>query len=237
MTVSAIMIMIVAVAATQLPGARPERDRECGFEGNSDLYGLGIRLGIYMQWLSALIVYGWYPDGRQSLNETYIIFLFAVIVVIIVQTLQVTRTYAIEILILNYIIFGGAYTVLITGVRRRHLDRKKRLSQLQLLSVVSILCACSGYCWWFWDHGVHDDNNFLATPCDTYTMFLFAKVSFYNDLIINGFSALSMLGSLGFGFLILQLTAFRALLNYCVGPGQGGFVFIWLSNIYRRSPR
>ncbi|KAL2167645.1 hypothetical protein VTG60DRAFT_946 [Thermothelomyces hinnuleus] len=26
----------------------------CGFEGNSDIYGLGIRVGIYLQWLAAI---------------------------------------------------------------------------------------------------------------------------------------------------------------------------------------
>ncbi|KAJ9129444.1 hypothetical protein NKR19_g10370 [Coniochaeta hoffmannii] len=72
------------------------------------MYGLGIRLGIYMQWLSALLVCGWYIDGLQGLNESYIIFLFAVTIVIIVQTAQTAPTYAVEIVILTYIIFGVA---------------------------------------------------------------------------------------------------------------------------------
>jgi hypothetical protein len=28
---------------------RRQAEKECGFQGNSDLYGLGVRLGIYMQ--------------------------------------------------------------------------------------------------------------------------------------------------------------------------------------------
>ena len=37
--------------AIHSPGAdqRREAEKECGFQGNSDLYGLGVRLGIYLQ--------------------------------------------------------------------------------------------------------------------------------------------------------------------------------------------
>ena len=37
--------------AIRSPGAdqRREAEKECGFQGTSDLYGLGVRLGIYLQ--------------------------------------------------------------------------------------------------------------------------------------------------------------------------------------------
>jgi hypothetical protein len=73
-----------------------QREEECGFDGNSDLYGLGICVGIYMQWASSFIMYGWYPEGREGLTESYIVFLFAILIVIMVQTLQASPVYAVE---------------------------------------------------------------------------------------------------------------------------------------------
>jgi len=39
------------ILAIRSPGAdqRREAEKECGFKGNSDLFGLGVRLGIYLQ--------------------------------------------------------------------------------------------------------------------------------------------------------------------------------------------
>ena len=44
----------VANAAGQDPAA-PEPDNGCGFSGNQDVYGLGIRVGLYAQWTSTFL--------------------------------------------------------------------------------------------------------------------------------------------------------------------------------------
>lgn len=54
-----------------------ESNDGCAFSGNFDLYGLGIRLGVYFQCASALVIYGWYPEGKDELAENYFVFLCA----------------------------------------------------------------------------------------------------------------------------------------------------------------
>lgn len=38
---------------------------QCGFVGNSDFYGLGIRVGVFLQWLASLVQY---PTPRSLLR-------------------------------------------------------------------------------------------------------------------------------------------------------------------------
>jgi hypothetical protein len=40
----------------------------CGFSGNSDVYGLGVRLGTYLQWLSSIIALNL---SREEANFMY----------------------------------------------------------------------------------------------------------------------------------------------------------------------
>jgi hypothetical protein len=127
----ALSLVSCAVCVAIRPRASPashfevhqKRNDGCGFSGNSDLYGLGIRLGVYFQWASSFIIYGWYPEGRNDLAESYLGFLVAITIAIIVITARAEPTYAAEILVLSYIIFGGIYTVMTVGVRHHHIKR------------------------------------------------------------------------------------------------------------------
>lgn len=61
---------------TRLP-----REAQCpGFEGNSDLYGLGIRIGVYLQWFSAWISNTVNPAGAAANHDANAIFLTAITV-------------------------------------------------------------------------------------------------------------------------------------------------------------
>jgi hypothetical protein len=157
-----------------------KRNDGCGFSGNSDLYGLGIRLGVYFQWASTLIIYGWYPEGRNDLVESYLGLLVAITIAIIVITARAEPTYAAEILVLSYIIFGGTLTVMTVGVRHHHIKRIERPHLVQLLALSVILASASIYYSWFWLHGIY--YNVLETPCGTFG-FLFTKVSLSNPSV------------------------------------------------------
>ena len=39
---------------------------ECAFDGNTDLYGLGVRLGVYGQWIATLITTVLDPENEAS---------------------------------------------------------------------------------------------------------------------------------------------------------------------------
>jgi len=168
-----------------------EQNTKCGFEGNPDLYGLGIRMGVYFQWVSALVIWRWWPQGRTELGGAYLVFLFALLVAMIVKTAQVDPTYSAEILILMYIIFGGVFTVMMIGLRKSHTQKVKKMqsSWVQVMVLFFILAAASIFCSWFWLSGIHHD--FLDTDCGTYG-FLFTKVSLKNQHVTKFFAALSI---------------------------------------------
>ncbi|KAI3537994.1 hypothetical protein CSPX01_09791 [Colletotrichum filicis] len=47
---------------------------ESGFEGNSDIYGLGVRIGVYLQWSTSILAQHFYEpavEGMQDANSTY----------------------------------------------------------------------------------------------------------------------------------------------------------------------
>ncbi|UQC88565.1 uncharacterized protein CLUP02_14090 [Colletotrichum lupini] len=47
---------------------------ESGFEGNSDIYGLGVRIGVYLQWCTSILAQNFYEpavEGMQDANSTY----------------------------------------------------------------------------------------------------------------------------------------------------------------------
>ena len=82
-----------------------------GFAGNPDIYGLGVRLGIYLQWLSCLLANHRLPDTRSALAQAYMIFLTAICAAVVVMPVQSTCTFAIEIVILYYMFYGGCLCV------------------------------------------------------------------------------------------------------------------------------
>jgi hypothetical protein len=68
--------------------------------------------------------------------------------------------------------------------------------------VTLILTAAAVYCSWFWLRGIHVEENFRPTPCGTY-IFFFAKIPFYNKHITKFFVALSIMGAVGGGYLVI----------------------------------
>ncbi|RSL65926.1 hypothetical protein CEP54_004020 [Fusarium duplospermum] len=183
---------------------------ECAFQGEPDIYGFGIRLGIYLQWTSVLIVRTFKLRGRASLAKSYVIFIFAIFVALLFMTANATPSteinkssedtpkgpYAVEVMILAYIIFGGVYIVLLTGndpmpIQRFDVDTVTRLCRQFVFWCV--LTAASVYYIWFWLDGIND-RGFLETPggCGTYG-FLFAKVSLYNQSVKTFFAFLQTL--------------------------------------------
>ena len=53
-----------------------------GLQGNPDLYGLGIRIGIYLQWISSLLTNVFLPSSVSDSLDTNSIFLFAVFIAV-----------------------------------------------------------------------------------------------------------------------------------------------------------
>ena len=91
--------------------------QQCGLVGNSDLYGLGIRLGIYLQWITSQIAFYFHLEGSNDLSNADLIFSFALVIALFVLTFQ-HRTYTIEVVIINKMFFGG--TLAVRGYQKKN---------------------------------------------------------------------------------------------------------------------
>ncbi|KAL5334013.1 hypothetical protein BJX70DRAFT_403043 [Aspergillus crustosus] len=154
----------------------------CGFPGNSDLYGLGIRIGIYLQWISALVSSYFHLDDTDILRFNYFAFSLAVMAAVFVLTVQGTA-HTIEIIIMIYMFFGGLYTIAPRTLRGR---QQPRLSKRMILGPVTGFTMLI-YSAWFWTTGRKSDR-FIPTPCGN-TLFLFARIPPRHFGRVSGFFA------------------------------------------------
>lgn len=61
-----------------------ESSTDCpGFEGNPDLYGLGIRIGVYLQWYSTLLCITVDPGTSAETYTANALFIFAIMVALL----------------------------------------------------------------------------------------------------------------------------------------------------------
>jgi hypothetical protein len=77
----------------------------CSIDGNSDMYGLGIRIGYYLQWYGVILAPWIAPDEVQGLRFALIWFSSATFLATILQTARNTLSAA-EIYILILLTFG-----------------------------------------------------------------------------------------------------------------------------------
>lgn len=102
--------------STSTADIKRQRTRHCVIEGNSDFYGLGIRIGIYLQWITALGANLFSKEAIDGNLETNTIFLLAVFIAIAVATAQDTVQSA-ELVILLQLGFGFLFSILSIWVR------------------------------------------------------------------------------------------------------------------------
>ena len=104
----------------------------CGpIDGKPDFYGEGIRIGIYLQWISAWLTMALGPDQVQDVYGVNSIFLFAVIIATISASLSDTiDLLPVEMFIMLQIAFGFFVTTLSIFGLRVQLFGPKRLQKL-----------------------------------------------------------------------------------------------------------
>jgi hypothetical protein len=78
-----------------------------GFQGNSDLYGLGIRCGVYLQWASCLLANNFLSSTRQELQKVYMICSLAICLATVIISAAGSCVFAIEVEILYWMYWGG----------------------------------------------------------------------------------------------------------------------------------
>lgn len=91
----------------------------CGFSGNPEFYGFGIRLGIYLQWLAAILANAFLKEAVAGSLETNTVFLLALTVSTIYATSLATIRNA-EVLVLLHLYFSFIFSILsLWGQRAR----------------------------------------------------------------------------------------------------------------------
>ena len=84
-----------------------------GFKGDPDFYGLGIRIGLYLQWTSALVTNWFTPTERKAIITTYIVFSVSITVAILFKIFGRQCTFVAEIFVVLTMFWGGLNIVLL----------------------------------------------------------------------------------------------------------------------------
>lgn len=122
----------------------------CGFIGNADIYGLGVRLGLYIRWLTALItrLSSPSPDSVRDLLDTDAVFLLALFIAKILLVIgSAGPVHSMEMLILVHLFFGDVFVILWNVT---YLDYKRPpLSVWGLNCRTMIIVGMSAFATWF----------------------------------------------------------------------------------------
>lgn len=160
-----------------LPGSRLNETQtssnQCGFTGNSDLYGIGIRLGYYTQAISVWFANYFVLSEAKVLRSVNLLFLVALFIALAWLSHQPQQTYAIEVFLLLRLLFATWYV----GVLDRSRFSKKH-GRKRIMRIVVRECALLGmlsYTVWFAWIGL---DRMEKTPCGTWIFFA-AKLNLY----------------------------------------------------------
>lgn len=169
-----------------------------GFEGDPDFYGLGIGLGIYLQWLTILITNGYLESDRQYVLMTYHIFSISISVALIVKIFASACTFSAEVFTVLVLFWGGFNTVQIPMMKTilmtkwwqqfREMNheqfKEENWAQFKLLpssrklrwSMQMLNFIMSPVTIWYWVRiAAADGGDFASTPSGT-AYFFFARV-------------------------------------------------------------
>ncbi|KAG8530599.1 uncharacterized protein KY384_004637 [Bacidia gigantensis] len=143
-----------------------------GFVGNQDLYGLGIRLGIYLQWVSSLLANNLLPESRKEPQKAFLIFSLAICIATITSTFIASCTFAIEIEIFYWMYWGGVFCVFMSSPSSKRLGSTIAWIRLHwttaIYSTTHILMLYHGIFYIYYGY----DQTFSRMPCGTYHFFL-----------------------------------------------------------------
>ncbi|KAI9821374.1 MAG: hypothetical protein M1832_003380 [Thelocarpon impressellum] len=223
----------ISSAATTASAAPPQstlsvadassKSTECGFKGDENVYGLGIRLGVYLQWLTSALAYNFVPEESTTLRGVNTGFTLSNFAGLLYITINPTNSrpeglYAIEVWIVISFCLGGAFSGASTGGDDDvpPTFANYRASTIGGLISTALSAAVIFYTIWFLYIGM---DTMLAPPCSR-TAFFFAKVDLYHWFrtflkVVFTISA-AMTGL----FLVALLFVITPVLLFKLGPKQ-----------------
>ena len=133
----------------------------CGFTGNSDIYGIGLRIGYYAQAIAVWYSNYFNNEELTSLRAVNNIFVFALVVVAIIYFANATTTHVIEgFLLLQIGLMMGLVSIAESSkYSPQHIKRSK--GRMILEKTTWFAGALFNVCFWWWAVDV-----MLPTPCN-----------------------------------------------------------------------
>lgn len=168
----------------------------CSFDGNSDMYGLGIRLGFYLQWFGVILA-NWLArsevPGLRFANSVFVAATFLALIIQMAKNVQ--NLEVVEVYIILLLMFGAYFALIPIYIWRLFtkcnpywdpsrypiVNPGALYSNLNLLLLVAVL----SFQLWFWFARV---PVLSGEDCEQYG-FLFAKIRLEN----TGFVVISVL--------------------------------------------
>jgi hypothetical protein len=150
-----------------LPPLTPPQN-PCDIPGDPDTYGLGVRLGTYLQWVATYISTTAALDAAATIRSANTLFLLANLIGLFVLTFHRETVYAVEPLIVIFIVFGAAWILVLVVF-----DIKSGINEA-ILRVVLYSILVGYMVWYFWV-GI---DGMTPSPCGT-DVFLFVKTDLF----------------------------------------------------------
>ena len=183
----------------------------CSFEGQTDFYGLGVRMGIYFTWLTSWIANNFVPDEISGSLDTNAVFLLAISTTVIYNSIH-NSLRIVDALVLLQLCYGFLFGVMsLWGYRTMYYHRMGFAGRSQFGGFgthlrLLLMTAISGYAVWFWFEGMDDgliECN-KREACGGLVTFFFAKVKLYGW--IRTFYKVSAVGCVAY-YGIMTITA------------------------------
>jgi hypothetical protein len=179
---------------------------QCGFAGNNDLYGLGLRVGIYLQFMATLAAKFFLPHEFKYLQAMTLVYVSANLIAVMRETaLHTVR--ACEIFIMMWVLLPQFQPALKVG-----------LLNIPEFLIYAVLMAFSIFMDWFYFRGI--DGLPLPPGCQDYGFF-FAKINL-RGWFRTGSQVIWTLMAIIFGLSFLLLVFSKSLVSW---PPSGSVIW------------
>ncbi|EXJ70502.1 uncharacterized protein A1O5_06571 [Cladophialophora psammophila CBS 110553] len=161
-------------------------EQGCPISGNSDYYGLGVRMGIYSQWMTSWIANNFLCEEIIGSLETNSIFLLALFSTVFFYSVRKDQIRVVDVLVIHQMCVGFLFSIMsLWGYRtmyyktegpggRRHFGGFGTHFRLILMSMITL------YGVWFWAKGID-----VLSPCDRRTACGGLQLSFFGPLRVE----------------------------------------------------
>ena len=156
------------------PPSGTVKSRSCGFSGNSDLYGIGIRLGYYTQAISLWAANFFVLGEVRKLRSVNTLFLLALFIGLAWLSRDPSQTYAVEAFLLLQLVFTTAFVGSLN--RSRFSAKFWEFNATRMIIQDAYYLGLIAYNLWFWWVGL---DLFMKTPCGTYIFFTCFKLDLF----------------------------------------------------------